>query len=109
LLPAIARHRFYAHPVRYTSLALALCEAMTIGLPVIGLATTELPRIIQDSGGGYVDNEVARLVDVSRELLRDAGRAAELGRKARAYARERFAIGRFASDWSAVFNEVVNT
>lgn len=108
LLPAIARHRFYAHPVRYTSLALALCEAMTIGLPVIGLATTELPRIIQDSGGGYVDNEVARLVDVSRELLRDAGRAAELGRKARAYARERFAIGRFASDWSAVFNEVVH-
>ena len=76
LLPAIARHRFYAHPGRYTSLALALCEAMMIGLPVIGLATTELPRIIQDSGGGYVDNDVARLVDVSRELLRDAGRAA---------------------------------
>jgi glycosyltransferase involved in cell wall biosynthesis len=68
-----------------------------------------LPRIIQDSGGGYVDSEVTRLVDVSRNLLQDAGRAAELERKARAYARERFAIGRFASDWNAVFNEVVNT
>jgi hypothetical protein len=106
LLSAVARHRFFAHPVRYTSLALALCEAMMIGLPVVGLATTELPRIILDSGGGYVDSELARLVDVSRELLRDAGRAAELGRKARRYARERFAIGRFASDWNAVFNEV---
>lgn len=106
LLPALAQHRFYAHPVRYTSLALAICEAMTIGLPVIGLATTELPRIIAESGGGYVDTELARLIDVSRELLSDAGRAAELGRKARAYARERFAIGRFAGDWSTVLKEV---
>jgi glycosyltransferase involved in cell wall biosynthesis len=106
LLPAMARHRFYAHPVRYTSLALALCEAMMIGLPVIGLATTELPRIVRDSGGGYVDTELARLVDVSRELIRDRGRAQELGRKARDYARERFAIDRFAKDWNRVFTEV---
>jgi len=105
LLPAVARHRFFAHPVRYTSLALALCEAMMLGLPVVGLATTELPRIIRDSGAGYVDTELARLVDVSRELIRDRGRAQELGRKARTYARERFAIGRFASDWDAVFRE----
>lgn len=106
LLPAVARHRFFAHPVRYTSLALALCEAMMIGLPVIGLATTELPRIIHDSGGGYVDTELARLVDVSHELIRDRGRAQELGRRAREYARERFAIGRFAADWDAVFTQV---
>jgi glycosyltransferase involved in cell wall biosynthesis len=106
LLPAVARHRFFAHPVRYTSLALALCEAMMIGLPVIGLATTELPRIIRDSGGGYVDTELARLVDVSRELIADRGRAQELGRRARDYARERFAIGRFAADWDGVFTEV---
>ena len=106
LLPAIARYRFFAHPVRYTSLALALCEAMAIGLPVIGLATTELPRVIADSGGGYVDTELARLVDAGRELIRDRGRAQELGRRARAYARERFAIGRFAADWDAAFRHV---
>jgi hypothetical protein len=109
LLPAIARHRFFAHPVRYTSLALALCEAMMIGLPVIGLATTELPSVIQDSGGGYVDNDLARLVDVSRELIRDRGRAEELGRNARRYARERFGIGRFAADWDALFKEVTDS
>jgi len=108
LLPAMARHRFYAHPVRYTSLALALCEAMMVGLPVIGLATTELPRVIRDSGGGYADTEPARLVEFSRELIRDRGRAQELGRKARDYARERFAIGRFARDWDAVFREVTS-
>jgi hypothetical protein len=108
LLPAMASHRFYAHPVRYTSLALALCEAMMVGLPVVGLATTELPRIINDSGGGYADTELARLVDFSRELLRDRGRAQELGRKARAYARERFGIARFARDWDAVFREATS-
>jgi glycosyltransferase involved in cell wall biosynthesis len=106
LLPAIARYRFFAHPVRYTSLALAICEAMTIGLPVVGLATTELPRIIAESAGGYVDNELSRLIAVSRDLLRDRGAAAELSRGASAYARERFAIGRFAADWDRVFREV---
>jgi len=106
LLPAIARYRFFAHPVRYTSLALAICEAMTIGLPVVGLATTELPRIIAQSGGGYVDNELTRLIAVSRDLLRDRGAADALSRRARAYARERFAIKRFAADWDAVFREV---
>ena len=83
LFAALARYRFFAHPVRYTSLALAICEAMTIGLPVIGLATTELPKIIAESGGGYVDNDIARLIGHSRELIRDHGHAAELSRKAR--------------------------
>jgi glycosyltransferase involved in cell wall biosynthesis len=106
LFPEVARHRFFAHPVRYTSLALALCEAMQLGLPVVGLAATELPRHIAASGGGYVDTDVARLVDVSRELVRDRAYAEELGRRARAYAREHFAIERFAADWDAVLREV---
>lgn len=108
LMPTIARHRFFAHPVRYTSLALAVCEAMMLGLPVVGLATTELPRVILESGGGFVDSELARLVDVSQELIRDRGRAAELGRRARAYARERFAIQRFAADWNDVFMQAAS-
>ena len=74
---------------------------------MIGLATTELPRIIQDSHGGYVDTELARLVDVSRRLLRDPGEAHALGRAARAYARERFAIERFVADWNAALAEVI--
>jgi glycosyltransferase involved in cell wall biosynthesis len=79
---------------------------MMIGLPVVGLATTELPRHIEASGGGFVDTELARLVEMSNALIRDRGYAAEIGRKARAYARERFAIERFASDWDRVFRRV---
>ena len=39
-----ARYRFLFNPIRYTSLGLAVCEAMTVGLPVVGLATTEMAR-----------------------------------------------------------------
>ena len=51
LARTMAAYRFYFHPVRYTSLGLSLCEAMTVGLPVVGLATTELPTVIDRRGG----------------------------------------------------------
>src|SRR5690606_33439710 len=42
-LPAfMARYRFLFNPVRCTSLNLAVCEAMHAGVPVVGLATTEM-------------------------------------------------------------------
>ena len=53
----MAAYRFYFHPVRYTSLGLSLCEAMTVGLPVVGLATTELPTIIDHGVNGFVDTD----------------------------------------------------
>jgi glycosyltransferase involved in cell wall biosynthesis len=108
LLPQVARYRFFAHPVRYTSLALAVCEAMMIGLPIVGLATTELPRVIAASGGGYVDSDPARLIEVSRQLLRDPAEARRLGAAARRYAREQFAIGRFARDWDAAIHAALD-
>jgi Glycosyl transferases group 1 len=106
LMGMMAAYRLYCHPVRYTSLALALCEAMSIGLPVVGLATTELPRIVHDGVSGFVDSDVDRLIERTAFLLRDAGAARELGAAARAFARERFAIGRFAADWDRVFRSV---
>ncbi|MGL6158508.1 MAG: glycosyltransferase family 1 protein, partial [Ralstonia mannitolilytica] len=49
-LPAFcARYRFFFNPIRYTSLGLAVVEAMTIGMPIVGLATTEMSTVI-DSG-----------------------------------------------------------
>ena len=38
-----ARYRFLFSPMRYTSLPLAVVEAMSIGMPVVALATTALP------------------------------------------------------------------
>src|SRR5205085_11481807 len=48
-LPAFeGRYRFFFNPIRYTSLGLAVCEAMMIGMPIIGLATTEIATVIEN-------------------------------------------------------------
>jgi hypothetical protein len=107
-LPAFLGHyRFYFHPVRYTSLGLALCEAMTVGLPVVGLATTELPAIVTDGVDGFVSNDVDRLVDVMRTLLDDADLAARVGAAGRDTALRRFSLSRFTHEWEALLESLV--
>src|SRR5215204_5673734 len=55
-LPAFAsRYRFFFNPIRYTSLGLAVCEAMMIGMPIIGLATTEMVTAVENGVSGYTD------------------------------------------------------
>jgi glycosyltransferase involved in cell wall biosynthesis len=106
-LPAeMARHRFFFNPIRYTSLGLAVVEAMHVGMPIVGLATTELPTVIRNGENGFVDTRLPRLVDAMRELLRDPGLARRLGEQARRTAQERFGIERFVADWMAALASV---
>jgi hypothetical protein len=98
----MADYRFYFHPVRYTSLGLSLIEAMAVGLPVVGLATTELPTVIADGVNGFADTDERRLVEAMRALLDDPGLARAVGRAGRATARQRFSIERFVHDWDAL-------
>jgi hypothetical protein len=101
-----AKYRFFFNPIRYTSLGLAVCEAMMLGMPIIGLATTEMVTAVRNGINGYVDTNVARLVDHMRRLLEDPSEAAELSKGARHVARERFGIERFVRDWDAAFRFV---
>lgn len=98
-----ARYRFFFNPIRYTSLGLAVCEAMLLGMPVIGLATTEMVTVVENGVSGYVDTDVERLIDRMQELLVNPAEARRLGEGARKMACERFSIERFASDWNAAF------
>jgi hypothetical protein len=108
-LPAFAsRYRFFFHPVRYTSLGLAVLEAMTLGLPIVGLATTELVTVIQNGVHGYVDTDVRRLLAPMRELLANPSLARRLGENARSRALERFGIERFAREWEETFARIVD-
>lgn len=103
-LPAFeARYRFFFNPIRYTSLGLAVCEAMMIGMPVVGLATTQLASVIENGVTGYVDCSVHALVAAMRELLRHPAHARELGKRAKEYARAHFGIERFAREWQETF------
>ena len=102
----VARYRFFFHPIRYTSLGLAACEAMMLGLPVVALATTEMATVIENGVAGWIDTDVARLVAHMRELLADPAEARRLGEGARRTARERFSIERFVRDWNQAFADV---
>lgn len=103
-LPALqARYRFFFNPIRYTSLGLAVCEAMMLGMPIVGLATTEMAMAVENGVSGYVSTDVKQLVAVMQLLLRDPAEAHRLGEGARRYAQQRFSIQRFTRDWEAAF------
>jgi glycosyltransferase involved in cell wall biosynthesis len=106
-LPArMAEHRFFFNPIRYTSLGLAVVEAMMVGVPVVGLATTELVTVVRSGVNGIIDTRVDRLVTAMRELLDDHALARELGEAGRRMAMERFSIARFVDDWLKVLRDV---
>jgi hypothetical protein len=102
----MADYRFYFHPVRYTSLGLSLCEAMAVGVPVVGLATTELPTVVDDGVNGVIDTDPDRLVDAMRALLDDPALARRLGEAGRETARQRFGIDRFVRDWDRLLRSL---
>jgi glycosyltransferase involved in cell wall biosynthesis len=82
----VARSRPFFNPIRWTSLGLALIEAMTVGLPVIGLATTEHVTVIRNGGSGFLDTDPAKLIGPVRDLLADPGEARRMGENSRRYA-----------------------
>ncbi len=104
-----ARYRFFFNPIRYTSLGLAVCEAMSIGMPVLGLATTEMVATIANGVSGYVETDIDRLVDHMLRLLRDPEEARRLSAGALRYAQKHLTIERFAEDWSRAFSLVAGT
>ena len=101
-----ARYRFFFNPIRYTSLGLAVCEAMMIGMPIIGLATTEMTTTITNDFSGYVSNDIDWLINCMCELLLQPAEAHRLGQGAYAYAQEHFNIHRFRRDWAETLRYV---
>ncbi len=106
-LPAFeADYRFFFNPIRYTSLGLAVIEAMMVGLPIVGLATTEMATVIENGVSGFVDTNVDRLIDRMKDLIKNPNEARRLGEGARRRARERFNIDRFTNDWNLALAQV---
>ncbi|MDB4920743.1 glycosyltransferase family 4 protein [Mucilaginibacter sp.] len=104
----ISEYRFFFNPIRYTSLGLAVCEAMMLGIPVVGLATTELATVIANGSSGYVHTDVGYLVEKMKLLLNDPEHAMRLGQAGRETALKKFDISRFTGQWEQLFRKVVN-
>lgn len=103
----IKDYRFMFNPIRYTSLGLAVIEAMMVGLPVAGLATTEMVTVIRDGVSGVLHTDVSYLIKKMRELLGDKQLAAGLGKEGQRTALERFDIDRFTQDWYLLLSTAV--
>jgi glycosyltransferase involved in cell wall biosynthesis len=106
LLELEAKYRFIFSPIRYTSLGLSICEAMMLGIPVVGMATTEMVTAIENGVSGYLDTDLDRLIPNMNRLLQDPEEAQFLGRAARRQAQKRFSIQRFTSDWDEALSAV---
>jgi len=104
----ISQYRFFFNPIRYTSLGLAVCEAMMMGMPVVGLATTELATVIDNGRSGYIHTDIDYLVGRMKLLLRDVEHAKQLGENGRQTASQKFNISRFTHQWEQLFLAVIN-
>lgn len=101
----LARRRAYLHAARWTSLGLSLLEAMSLGVPVLALATTEAVSAVPPDAG-VLSTNVATLVEAARWLMADPAAARAMGLRARAVAQQRFGLTRFLDDWDALLKEV---
>ncbi len=101
----ISKYRFFFNPIRYTSLGLAVCEALMQGIPVVGLATTELSAVIDNGRSGFIHTDVNYLIDKMHLLLQDAALARQIGQGGSELAKTRFSIGRFVNDWKQLFTK----
>lgn len=99
------RHRYFFNPIRYTSLGLAVCEAMMLGMPIVGLATAEMVTVVENGVSGFIDTRLDTLIDHMQMLRKDAALARVLGDGARERAQQRFHIDRFKREWDAVLTQ----
>jgi glycosyltransferase involved in cell wall biosynthesis len=104
----ISRYRFFFNPIRYTSLGLAVCEAMMTGIPMVALATTENVTVINNGISGFIHTDVDYLIEKMKAMLADPQLAMSIGKEGRKIAEKRFNINRFCKEWENLFHTVIN-
>jgi glycosyltransferase involved in cell wall biosynthesis len=101
----LGRCRVYIHPLRWTSLGLALLEAMHLGMPVVALATTEAMRAVPPEAGA-ISTSVDELVAAAAMLVDDPQEARRRGDLAREVALDRYGLDAFLASWDALLEEL---
>ncbi|MDX6751200.1 glycosyltransferase family 4 protein [Geminicoccaceae bacterium 1502E] len=95
--------------VAYESFGMALAEAMALGRPVVGSRAGGIPEVIGDGLGGSIvpPGDPAALAAALAPLLGSPDLRRELGKKAAAAARRRFAPGMFCDAVARVYEAAV--
>ena len=102
----IGEYRLMFSPLRYTSLPLAVIEGLTIGMPVVALATTEAVAAVPPEAG-VVTNRPEELAAAVWLFIHDPSEAQRAGAAARDAALSHYGIGRFLADWDARLRSAV--
>ena len=103
----LSSYRFLFCPDRYASPGFPVKQAMMIGIPVVGLATTNLPTIISNEVSGFVHSDLQYLIQKMQQLIENLPLAVQLGANARLDALKNFTTNRFLADWTQVIDEAV--
>ena len=104
----LARRRVYLHTPRWTSLGLSLLEAMHLGMPIVGLATTEAGRAVPPDAG-VLSTRVDDLRAAVERFVADPDEARAAGERAREAALARYGLRRFLDDWDALLDSMLTT
>ncbi|MFD7025195.1 glycosyltransferase family 4 protein [Promicromonospora sukumoe] len=103
----LAGARAYLHPYRWTSLGLALLEAMALGLPVLALPVTAAYAAVPP-GAGVLSADPDELVTVARRWLADPAEAATYGTAAREHVLTHYPLDRFLDRWTVLLTQEVS-
>ncbi len=82
---------------------------MTVGIPIVGLGTSEMPHVITNKVSGFIGNNINWLIEKMRFLLRNPEDAKKIGNEGKKIAEQRFDINRFTNEWEYLFEEVIES
>jgi hypothetical protein len=103
----LSPYRFLFCPDRYTSPGSPVQQAMLLGMPIVGLATTDLPTIISNEVSGFVHSDLQYLIQKMQQLIENPQLAAQLGANARSTALKLYSSDRFLADWKQLVDQAV--
>lgn len=98
--------RVFVYPSLYEGFGLPPAEAMACGVPAVVSDASSLPEVVGDAGIRVPPGDTGALALAIRDLLREPGRAAELGARGRERA-GRFRWDRAAEEMEEVFREAL--
>lgn len=103
----LARYRVYFNPTVASSVPMAMLEAMSVGLPVVSMKSTELPYIIKNGINGFISENRDILKNKLNLLLSNKKLAEKLGKNARKTIENKFSINEFIYKWNKLLGEII--